>query len=635
MGKQIIPPEKSDSELKSREVAEAAREEKWEKRSFLKELFLGNLRLDLLEPFPVLTGVEDPEFRQFCEKLQAFLDRVDSDAIDREGKIPPEHIRELAEMGVFGMKIDKKYGGLGFTLGQYIHVLKLLSSRDSNITALVSAHQSIGVPQPLAMFGTEEQKAQYLPRIARGAITAFALTEPEVGSDPARLSTTVTESADGHSYILNGTKLWTTNGTIAELAVVMARHAEDGAISAFIVEMNWPGVEVPHRCRFMGLRALENGVLRFTDVKIPKENLLWKRGQGLKLALITLNVGRLALPACAAGGAKICLEIARKWAVERRQWGRYIGHHEAITHKIADMAAHTFALDAITDLATGMAERDFDIRLEAAVAKLYNTEAGWKIVDDTLQIRGGRGYETADSLRERGEKPLPVERFLRDWRINTIFEGSSEILRLFIAREAVDQHLQVAGVLLDRKADGGQKLKALPGIAGFYAIWFSRLWLPGGQRFGRFERCAKHLRFARRTSRKLARHIFYGMIRHQAKLEKRQAFLGHVVDIGAELFAMVAVITRAKQQFDAGNRNAMNLADIFCRQARRRIAAHFYALWHNEDRLRYKLGRQVLDKQFTWLEHGSAGLSALKPEPAKKQDDLSWVEEALSHVVVD
>lgn len=635
MGKINTPPEKNDSESKSREVAEAAREAKWEKRSFLKELFLGSLRLNWLDPFPELKGVEDPEFRQFCEKLQAFLDRVDSDAIDREGKIPPAHIRELAEMGVFGMKIDKKYGGLGFTLGQYIQVLKLLSSRDSNITALVSAHQSIGVPQPLAMFGTEEQKTQYLPRIARGAITAFALTEPEVGSDPAKLSTTVTESADGHSYILNGTKLWTTNGTIAELIVVMARHDTDGAISAFIVEMNWPGVEVTHRCRFMGLKALENGVIRFTDVKVPKANLLWQRGQGLKLALITLNTGRLALPACAAGGAKICLEIARKWAAERRQWGRCIGHHEAITHKIADIAAYTFALDAITDLAAGMAEQDFDIRLEAAVAKLYNTEAGWKIVDETLQIRGGRGYETADSLRERGEKPIPVERFLRDWRINTIFEGSSEILRLFTAREAVDKHLQVAGVLLDHKAGWSQKMAALPNIGRFYAVWFSRLWLPGLQRFRRYERCAKHLRFAGKTSRKLARHIFYGMIWHQAKLEKRQAFLGHVVDIGAELFAMVAVITRAKQQFDAGNRNAMNLADIFCRQARRRIAAHFHALWHNDDRARYKLGRQVLDRQFAWLEEGSAGLAVLKPKPVQKTDDLSWVEETLSHVVVD
>src|SRR5258708_5224945 len=610
-------PERSARADEARDVGDGAREQAWPSPSLVRELFLGNFRLDLVHPCPTAAPDDVARARPFLQKLEQVLKTVDSDKIDREGEIPEDVIRGLREIGAFGIKIPREYGGLGLSQLSYMKAIALVTSLDGSITALLSAHQSIGVPQPLKMFGTEEQKKRYLPRLAKGAISAFALTEPGVGSDPAAMETMAVPSEDGKYWILNGEKLWCTNGTRAELMVVMSRTPskmvngkEKRQITAFIVEANWPGVEVVTRCHFMGLKALYNAVIRFKNVKVPQENVLWGEGKGLKLALITLNTGRLTLPISSAAAGKRCLQISREWSNERVQWGLPIGKHDAIAQKLGTMAANTFAMEAVAELCGAMADKGgYDIRLEAAIAQLYNSAAGWRIIAHTVQSRGGRGYETADSLRARGEKPYPVERIMRDFRINLIFEGSSEIMHLFIAREAVDKHLQVAGDVVMPGKTLGQRLSGLVRSALFYGWWYPSRWIGWSfwPKYSSFGPLAKHIRYVERASRRLARSVFHAMVRFGPKLERRQGVLFRIVDVGAELFAMAATCARAqmllKENPDSG-KHAVQLAALFCAQARGRVQAKFGGLWRNEDVQTYATAQQVLKGEHLWLEQG-------------------------------
>jgi alkylation response protein AidB-like acyl-CoA dehydrogenase len=603
------------SEEQARAVAEESRESGWDKPSLAKELFLGRFPLDLIHPFPEPSDDEAAKTRDFLAKLRDFLDTVDGNVIERDAQIPDEYVKGLAELGCFGMKIPSEYGGLGLTQVAYNRALMLVSTVHASLGALLSAHQSIGVPEPLKLAGTDEQKQKFLPRCAAGAISAFLLTEPDVGSDPARLASTATPVDGGAAYELDGVKLWTTNGVVAELLVVMARVPKSdghrGGISAFVVEADSPGITVERRNKFMGLRGIENGLTRLHRVRVPAENLIGKEGDGLKIALTTLNAGRLAIPAIATGASKWSLKIAREWAGERVQWGKPVGEHGAVVEKISFMAATSYALESVLELSGQMADEGRnDIRIEAALAKLWSSEMSCKIGDELLQIRGGRGYETAESLAARGERAVPVEQVVRDLRINRIFEGSSEIMRLLIAREAVDAHLSAAGDLANPKADIRQKAKAAAGASGFYAKWLPQLVFGEGQRptaYREFGNLATHLRFVERSARKLARNTFYGMARWQAAMEQKQGFLGRVVDIGAELFAMAAACVRAEaQRVDDRVRGEQSyeLADAFCQQATLRVEALFEALWTNTDGTDAQLAANVLKGRYTWLEEG-------------------------------
>jgi hypothetical protein len=600
-------------EREARRLAEEARETEWRAPSFAKELFLGRFQLELIHPHPTQSPDDKSRSEAFLTKLRQVCEsEMDGAVIERDAKIPDEYVKTLAELGVFGMKIPEKYGGLGMSQVAYNRALMLVGSVHPAFVALVSAHQSIGVPQPVKLFGNEAQKQAYLPRCAEGAISAFLLTEPDVGSDPARMGTTATPVEGGSAYELDGVKLWTTNGVVAELLVVMALvPAHDGApggISAFVVEADSPGITVEQRNAFMGLRGIENGLTRFDKVRVPAENRLGAEGQGLKIALTTLNAGRLAIPATCTAASKWCLKIAREWSNARVQMGRPIGQHAAIAHKISFIAATAFAQEAVLDLSAELADKGGrDLRIEAAMAKLWSSEMAWLVADELVQIRGGRGYETAESLRARGERAVPAEQVLRDLRINRIFEGTNEIQRLLIAREAVDAHIQAAGALADLDSNLQDKTRSAAKATGFYARWLPKLVAGKGRvpgSYAEFGMLAPHLRYIERTSRKLARSSFYGMARWQAKLERKQGFLGRIVDIGAELFAMAASCVRAQMLRDQGldGERAAQLADVFCRQSRLRIERLFDALWTNTDAVDEKLAKAVLAGEHTWFE---------------------------------
>ncbi|MFF2514287.1 acyl-CoA dehydrogenase family protein [Streptomyces sp. NPDC058086] len=633
------PHQPTVTEREARQVAEAAREQDWRKPSFAKELFLGRFRLDLIHPHPMPPEDDVQRGEEFLAKLRDFCEtKIDPARIEREAQIPDEVIDGLKDLGALGMKIDTKYGGLGLTQVYYNKALALVGSANPAIGALLSAHQSIGVPQPLKLFGTQEQKDVFLPRCARTDISAFLLTEPDVGSDPARLATTAVP--DGDDYVLDGVKLWTTNGVVADLLVVMARvpksEGHKGGITAFVVEAGSEGVTVENRNAFMGLRGLENGVTRFHQVRVPAANRIGPEGAGLKIALTTLNTGRLSLPAMCVGAGKWCLKIAREWSAAREQWGKPVAFHEAVGSKISFIAATTFALEAVVDLSSQMADENRnDIRIEAALAKLYGSEMGCLMADELVQIRGGRGFETAESLAARGERAVPAEQILRDLRINRIFEGSTEIMHLLIAREAVDAHLSVAGDLIDPDKSLSDKAKAGANAGVFYAKWLPKLVAGPGQlprSYGEFNRhvdLSPHLRYVERNARKLARSTFYAMSRWQGRMETKQGFLGRIVDIGAELFAMSAACVRAEHLRLTGQhgREAYQLADAFCRQSRIRVDELFGRLWSNTDDLDRKVVKGVLAGTYEWLEQGvidpsgeGPWIADATPGPSRKEN---------------
>lgn len=599
----------------SLEFAEEQRETEWKYPSFALQLFHGRFDAGMIRPFPAQSPEDKEKGDAFLRKLEKFLrETLDPDEVDKTGVIPHGVMKGLADLGAFAIKIPEEYGGLGMSQVNYNRAIQMVSSYCGSTAVLLSAHQSIGVPQPLKLFGTDEQKKKYFPMFAKGTVSAFALTELEAGSDPRNMSTTAVPTQDGRHYLLNGEKLWCTNGLIAGVIVVMAvtppkivNGRERKQITAFIVETDAAGFEIVHRCRFMGLHGIQIGLIRFNNLKVPRENIILGEGEGLKLALTTLNTGRLTMPAASTGVGKWCLGVARRWAAQRKQWGAAIGEHESIALKLGYIAGHTFAMDAMTWLTSAMADdAKKDIRIEAAIAKYFCTYHSYRIVDETLQIRGGQGYEAAESLKARGMEGWAVERVLRDVRINQIIEGTSEIMHLFIAREALDPHLERIKRFLSPGTSPAEKLKAAFAVLGHYVPWYIGLWLPGGPALKDMPPALRgHMRHAGKTSKRLARHVIRQMVRYGKKLESKQAVLNRVVDIGTELFAMAAACSYAEHLIRGGKDkgNAADLADLYCRAARRRIGVFFRDSRDNYDRQSISVSRKLLAQEYAWLEN--------------------------------
>ena len=400
------------------------------RRSVAKELFWGRLAEDLVLPYPQLSDDEQPRVATAIQELKAFCDgHLDPAEIDRQADIPRSVIDGLARLGVLGMTAPESVGGRGFSQLAYCRVLEELGSRCSSTSIFVNAHHSIGM-RALLLFGSTEQKAHWLPDLVAGRkLAAFALTEPEAGSDAANVQTTAVPSADGSHFVLNGEKRYISNGAIADVLTVMARTPVQGSaeskVTAFLVTPDMPGFRVVEpRMEKLGIRGTATARLAFDNMSVPKENILGPLGKGLKLALTVLDFGRTTFGACCTGMAKTCLHLAAEHARTRIQFGRPLGDFELVQEKLARMAAWTYAMQSMTAVTAGLIDRGLeDYMLETAMLKVFSTQALWTIVNDAFQILGGPAYFT----------DRPLERMVRDARINSIGEGANEVLTSFIA----------------------------------------------------------------------------------------------------------------------------------------------------------------------------------------------------------
>ena len=399
---------------------------------FAKNLFAGRFREELVFPYPRETRANRKKCDALLEELEAYMrDEHPSIMIDREQYIPEWCIQRLFDMGVMGMTVPESHGGLGLGVTSYNRVLEMIGTYCASTAVVVSAHQSIGC-KAIMLFGTEEQKDRFLPKVAREYLSAFCLSEPDVGSDAAGQRTHCRLSDDGTHYILNGEKKWSTSGALAGMFTVMAKQTvidpktgkEKEGVTALICTPDMEGIDIFQNNRSKtGIRGTWQARLRFKDVKVPLENLLHKEGKGLNVALTCLNFGRCTLSAGVTGAAKRAMNQSIKWVQTRYQFGRSLAEFELVQQRIARMAAMTYAMDAVLYMVTGMLDRhDKDIMVETAMTKVICSHMGWEVIDDAMQIMGGEGYMTENEL----------DRIWRDNRIHRIVEGSNEVMQSFV-----------------------------------------------------------------------------------------------------------------------------------------------------------------------------------------------------------
>jgi alkylation response protein AidB-like acyl-CoA dehydrogenase len=566
-----------------------------QKLGFAKALFFGHFNAPLLFPYPEIKAEEREAVKQVVAEVRRFAEeKIDAATIDRNAEIPPEVVAGLARLGVLGMTAPREYGGRGFSQLANCRVMEVIGGHDAGTAVFVNAHHSIGI-RALLLFGTEEQKRRWLPPLATGqALAAFALTEPQAGSDAASVQTTATPSPDGKTYILNGEKRYITNGGIAKVLTVMARTPVPGRsetkVTAFLVTPDMPGFEVVEaRMPKCGIRGTATARLAFHNMPVPAENILGQVGKGLRVALTVLDFGRTTFGASCTGAAKVLLRAAVRHANSRVQFQQPLAEFELVKKKIAYAAAHAFAMEATVSECAGFIDRGAeDYMLETAMLKVWSTEALWQIVNDTIQIYGGQAYFTNE----------PYERMMRDARINQIGEGANDVLRAFIAMVGMKP---VADVLIGVKSALSRPWRDFGTLLSFGRQQLgARLTTPDVPVQNESLRTEAH-ELGKRVG-EFGRAVQTVLMRYREAILERQYVQERIADAACELYAASCTLSRLDCLLTHGNGNPAELnRDVtagryFLRLANRRVRQCLTALTDNDDDMTTAAANAALEK---------------------------------------
>ena len=573
--------------------------------SFVQSLCMGRIEEEILFPYPSMKASERELVGQVAASIDQLLRGREKEfrAWDVKGEMPPEFIEELRSFGLFGLIVPEAHGGLGFGSAAYSRVLNQIATHDGSVALTVGAHSSIGM-RGLMLFGTEAQQAKWLPRLATGElIAAFCLTEPGAGSDAASIRTNARR--EGDRWILNGEKLWITNGGIAGFYTVFAKTPSgngDGKahMTAFIVPRDLPGVSVgPHEDK-MGIRASNTTTVVFEDVQLSDEHVLGEVGQGFKAAMKILNAGRSGLGGGCVGGIKKLIQMTTRQAKERRQFGRPIGEFGLVKQKIGEMVVDAYATESVVGVVAGLSDQGYeDYAVEAAISKVFGTEALWRSADEALQVAGGNGF-----MRE-----FPYERIVRDVRINRIFEGTNEILRLFIALTALNRvGIQLKELATGLKGAMNDPIKGF-GVLSDYALKHAsiRTGLVGEKRS--FTRLHPALAEIGGHYEGLVREVAWVADRELRRYGKeiigKQFVSKRIAEVLIDLFVTACVLSRATASLEKlgekGAAHELEIARVFSRAARSRIRGNLHRVDSNDDELVTSLADDALEREgYAW-----------------------------------
>lgn len=542
--------------------------------SFVRSMCIGEIEEDILFPFPKLKDSEKEMLKSICDSIGSWLKPKAEDfrKWDQVGDLPPEIIEEIKQMGLFGLIIPEEFGGLGLSTMAYSRVIQEVSRYDGSIALTVGEHSSIGM-RGLLMFGTDEQKKRYLPRLATGElIAAYCLTESGAGSDAASIKTKA--RLEGDHWVLNGEKIWITNGGIANFFTVFATtDTPEGKITACIVTPDMGKISIgPHEDK-MGIRANSTTTVNFDNVKIPKANVLGEVGKGFKVAVRILNNGRTGLGGGCVGGIKKCIELSTKHAKERKQFGQSISEFGLIKKKIGQMTVDCYAAESVVTMVSGLIDQGYeDYAVEAAISKIYASEALWKAADEALQIAGGNGF-----MRE-----YPYERLVRDCRINRIFEGANEVLTLFVALTAMKDAVDQLKGLSQAVNIGGDSSVFKDPIKGFGVLRdYARMRVATKTKYGRpsFNKVHSDLKAVaalfEEEMQSLVTSVDQILRKHGRGIIGKQFATSRLANIMIDMFVMACMISRVSQSIEEnGPEKAAKEVEIlqtFAFQARRRM----------------------------------------------------------------